>query len=45
MKVIVSDPISDDGLKIFYDNNIDVLMLLIPPLMKTTNIYQRQMLG
>ena len=25
MKVIVSDPISDDGLKIFYDNNIDVV--------------------
>ena len=25
MKVIVSDPISDDGLKIFYDNNIEVI--------------------
>ena len=25
MKVIVSDPISDDGLKIFYENNIDVV--------------------
>ena len=25
MKVIVSDPISDDGLKIFYDNDIDVI--------------------
>ena len=25
MKVIVSDPISDDGLKIFYDNNIGVI--------------------
>ena len=25
MKVIVSDPISNDGLKIFYDNNIDVV--------------------
>ena len=25
MKVIVSDPISDDGLKIFYENNIDVI--------------------
>mgnify|MGYP001296747259 FL=1 len=25
MKVIVSDPISDDGLNIFYENNIDVI--------------------
>ena len=25
MKVIISDPISDDGLKIFYENNIDVI--------------------
>ena len=25
MKVIVSDPISDDGLNIFYENNIDVV--------------------
>ena len=25
MKVIVSDPISDDGLNIFYENNIEVI--------------------
>ena len=25
MKVIVSDPISDEGLNIFYENNIDVI--------------------
>ena len=25
MKVIISDPISEDGLKIFKDNNIDVI--------------------
>ena len=43
MKVIVSDPISDDGLKIFYDNNIDVVDATNLPLM-ATNIYL-QMLG
>ena len=44
MKVIVSDPISDDGLKIFYENNIEVIDAT-DSLTKTTNIYQRQTLG